>query len=89
MVHESSKIEFEKHYGGDGTWAKLFKANPSYIQSELLSDIDGQYILIDKWQNKHAYDSFRTDKKLDYERLSAELAHLYQTEEKIGCFSSL
>lgn len=81
--------EFELHYGREGTWARLFRQSPGYIETLLLKDRStaGHYLTVDRWHDEEAYLCFRTEFAEQYGRLDSECARLTTSEREIGAFS--
>lgn len=81
--------EFERHYGPDGTWARLFAQARGYIGTSLLADTTqaGRYLTIDRWTDEAAYRSFRADFSADYARLDRECERLTAGETWLGAFT--
>lgn len=54
-------IDFERLYGEEGDWVKLFNKYDDYIKTELLKDCSDteSYITIDYWKSKEAYQNFK------------------------------
>lgn len=53
--------EFERHYGPDGSWVKLFEQAAGYRGTVLLRDRAHplRYITIDTWESIEAYRRFQ------------------------------
>ncbi|WP_133500615.1 antibiotic biosynthesis monooxygenase family protein [Cognatilysobacter terrigena] len=83
--------EFERHYGPEGTWARLFLRAPGYIGTLLLMDpsTSGRYVTIDRWRDEAAFDAFRTTFATEYEQLDRECEHLTLREQALGVFDEV
>ena len=81
---------FEKAYGPDGGWARLFRTGEGYIGTELLRDQEtpGRYLTIDYWMSKRAFINFKKQKRAEYEALDRNCAALTQREKMLGEFES-
>jgi heme-degrading monooxygenase HmoA len=80
--------EFEKRYGPDGDWARLFRSAPGYIDTSLLFDLatPGRYLTIDRWQSQQAYDAFRSSQAAAYDALDGECENMTVGETFLGAF---
>jgi heme-degrading monooxygenase HmoA len=88
LVRPGSEAEFERHYGPHGTWARLFRASPGYIETLLLKDRDvpGRYLTVDRWRSEAAHAAFRAEHSRQYGQLDRALAHLAASERPLGSF---
>ena len=79
---------FEKIYGSDGDWARLFIQDESYIGTDLVHTLDGErtYITLDFWKSRHAYDDFRKRQLAKYKTLDQQCEDLTESEREIGTF---
>ena len=91
VVSKSSVLEFEKCYGPNGEWAKLFRRNAGYLKTELIKDkTDPQrYLTIDYWQSEKHYADFLAKYKFEYDELDRKFEALTVQETKIGVFSTV
>jgi heme-degrading monooxygenase HmoA len=87
-IAEDKIAGFERAYGPDGAWAKLFARSPEYLGTELLKDayVPGRYVTIDRWSNEEAFRAFRAKHDPDYEALDRASDSLTGTETRIGAF---
>ena len=76
-------VEFERHYGSGGTWARLFRRSPDYVRTDLLRSSSG-YLTLDWWTSRAAYDAFRVEHAARYAEIDAMCETLTTFEEKIG-----
>lgn len=75
---------FERRYGADGDWVRLFRRFPGYVGTELLRCEDGEYLTVDRWDTREAYDTFHRDGGEEYRRLDASCERLTASEVRIG-----
>ena len=62
--------EFERAYGSDGEWARLFARSPEYQGTELLHGASGRtYLTVDRWASEEAFTAFQDRYRGDYEAL--------------------
>ena len=90
-VKPEKKTEFEKLYGRDGDWVKLFKKNPDYIKTELINDINNNdlYLTLDYWKSKKAYFNFKEKSKNEFSEIDKKGEKLTLNEKHIGEFISI
>jgi hypothetical protein len=87
-VSRASESAFRQHYGPTGTWARLFRHSPAYIETLLLEDhaVSCRYLTIDRWQSEEAYLAFRSAFASQYEQLDNECEHLTLSERCLGAY---
>ena len=83
--------EFERAYGPSGEWALLFRRGDGYLGTELLrrSDDSREYITLDRWASRGAYEAFRARWSSEYRRLDGRLEELTEEEAPLGAFEAL
>lgn len=87
-VEPAFAAAFEVTYGPSGAWAQFFRAGAGYAGTDLLRDSTqaGRYLVIDRWTFAAAAESFLADHAADYVRRSADTAHHYLRETRLGTF---
>ena len=82
---------FERVYGPGGDWAKLFRSDSNYQETQLLHDLNrpATYLTMDFWASRQAYESFMASHAAEYERLDADGEELTLRERKIGWFEKV
>ena len=88
-VRPESVTQFESAYGRAGAWAKLFAACAGYVDTELLRDVDGSYLTIDRWQRQHDFDRFHAQHREAYAALDAVCDFWTLEETRLGVFETL
>ena len=85
-VASGREAEFERMYGADGDWARLFRRSDAYLGTELFRDTaDGvRYLTIDRWTSRGAYDTFLQTMRDDYVALDARGDALTLEETRLG-----
>ena len=80
---------FEKLYGPDGDWVKWFKTSSHYQSTELIKSTssDSEYVTIDRWDSKQAYDRFYQDGKDRFEEIDEIGDSLTEEETLLGSFT--
>ncbi|MBA2784488.1 MAG: antibiotic biosynthesis monooxygenase [Actinomycetota bacterium] len=83
--------EFERAYGPSGVWALLFRRDDGYLRTELLrrSDDPREYLTLDCWVSRAAYETFRARLGNEYRRLDGRLEELTEEETSLGAFEVL
>ena len=83
--------EFERAYGPSGEWALLFGHAEGYLGSDLLrrSEDPKEYLTLDRWVSRAAYQTFRARFGSEYRRLDGQLEDLTEEETPLGAFEVL
>jgi len=78
--------EFARQYGSDGTWVRLFRQHPGYIDTRLMQDRASplHYVTIDRWRNIEAYQDFRAKYAPQYDELDKLCQDLTTEEVSLG-----
>lgn len=81
--------EFERLYGPDGDWARLFRRHPGYLRTELHRDLGRprRYVTVDYWGSRQARDELRTRFEREWEELDARGERLSVAESHLGDFA--
>src|SRR5215470_4654741 len=89
-VKPGREERFERVYGADGEWVRLFRSDANYQGTRLLRDAsrDGIYLTIDTWRSREAYERFREAAAERYAAIDAECQGLTKSERHIGSFES-
>jgi heme-degrading monooxygenase HmoA len=88
QVREGMEKHFERVYGCEGDWARLFVQDESYIRTELIHHFNNarSYVTLDFWTSQEAYDKFRKERLADYKALDESCEDLTDSEREIGTF---
>jgi heme-degrading monooxygenase HmoA len=91
QVPPENEALFAQHYGAEGSWAKLFRRAPGYVETLLLKDraTPGRYVTVDRWENAAAFDSFRARFGEAYEELDRRCDALTVDERPLGAFEEI
>ena len=85
--------EFERAYGPSGQWARLFRREDGYLRTELLlrrsDDGSREYLTLDRWTSRAAYEAFRARRSEEYKQLDRRLGELTEEETLLGAFEVL
>ena len=87
-VKAGCEKKFEKVYGAEGTWAKLFARDTAYRGTRLVKDKERArvYLTLDFWETREAFEKFKKESAKEYERLDRECEGMTQREKKVGEF---
>jgi hypothetical protein len=85
-VKSGSEELFERTYGPDGEWARLFQRDARYGGTRLLRDLGAArvYVTMDSWESRAAYEEFRETFAAGYEELDRECRALTARERHLG-----
>jgi quinol monooxygenase YgiN len=88
-VRHGSEAEFRRHYGPDGTWVRLFRQAPGYLDTVLLEDLDrpATFLTVDRWRDEAAYRAFRQEFAREFADLDEQCAKLTENEVDLGRYS--
>lgn len=88
VVKQARQQEFERIYGPDGDWVRLFRSAPGYLGTELLRETGsaGVYLTLDHWASEEAFRSFRAQFGSAYTEMDERCQDLTTSEEEIGRF---
>jgi len=80
---------FEKVYGSDGAWVRLFARDAAYRGTRLVKDVERErvYLTLDFWNTREAYEKFKRENAAEYERIDKECEGMTVHERKIGEFA--
>jgi len=78
--------EFEREYGRDGVWARLFRAGEGYLGTELFRSLDhpARFVTVDRWSSRAAYDAFRVAREQEYAAVDTRCERLTRAEELVA-----
>ena len=87
-INPQTEAEFVKHYGPDGSWARLFREARGYIRTELMRDVSdpSRFVSFDYWQSEEEFTRFREQNRAEYERLDKKFDSLTEKETRLGEF---
>ena len=82
---EGRESEFEGAYGPSGEWALLFGRGDGYLGTELLrrSEDSTEYLTLDRWVSRAAYETFRSHFSNEYRRLDRLFEGLTEEETRL------
>jgi heme-degrading monooxygenase HmoA len=85
-VKPETAVIFERVYGAEGDWVRLFRTARGYLGTELFRSVatPGRYVTVDDWESLAAYDIFRARAGAAYAELDARCDDLTQTERLVS-----
>lgn len=83
-VRPGREKEFEELNGPGGEWAALFSSDPAYLNSALIRGGPGDYVTIDRWRSKLAYEQFLQKCRAKYVAIDIAASELTMAEALIG-----
>lgn len=91
QVKPEQQREFERAYGSNGVWVKLFRTGDGYLKTELHRDPEktGRYITLDFWRSREQYEKFKSESKPAYLEIDSKCEALTEGEQLLGEFSDV
>ena len=85
-VGEPQRAEFERRYGADGDWARLFRLADGYLGTQLLRDphAPGVYLTLDRWREAADFHAFLARFGAQYAALDEACDALTSEETDLG-----
>lgn len=90
-VRPGQAAAFERAYGPEGDWARLFRRSPAYRGTELLRDPEDPdlYLTLDRWTDASDFEAFKAGNGDDYRRLDQACEPFCTEERLVGRFAVL
>jgi heme-degrading monooxygenase HmoA len=87
-VRPGREAEFERRYGTDGDWVRLFRRGDGFVGTALLKDhtTAGRYLVTDTWRDAAAHRAFKANHAAAYAALDLECTALREDERCLGEF---
>lgn len=84
-VKSGSEALFERAYGREGEWVRLFRRDPRYRGTRLLRDVRRErvYVTIDEWESREAYEEFLEKCAEEYVEIDERYEGLTVRETKL------
>jgi heme-degrading monooxygenase HmoA len=85
-VCEGCEIQFEQAYAANGEWVRLFRTGSGFVRTELTRNAQNgrQYVTLDYWMSKQAYEEFRKRHEVEYGLIDARCERLTEREVELG-----
>jgi hypothetical protein len=89
VVRADAVEAFERAYGPDGDWARLFAAHDGFRGTVLLRDLSRprRYLTVDSWDTVEQRAGMLASARAEYERLDGECSALTESERELGAFA--
>ncbi|WP_136709551.1 antibiotic biosynthesis monooxygenase [Agromyces sp. H66] len=87
-VASARREAFERAYGADGDWARLFARGDGFLEVVLLADaaVPGRYLTIDRWRDAASFERFQAEHGDAYAALDDDLANVSGRGTRVGGF---
>jgi len=89
-VKPGSEEKFEKVYGAEGAWARLFGQDVAYRGTRLVKDVERVrvYLTLDFWETRETYEKFKRENAAEYRRIDRECEGMAVREIRVGEYES-
>ena len=89
-VKRGSEELFERQYGPEGEWVRLFRRDARYRGTRLLRDVGAErvYVTMDMWESRTAYEEFREKWAEEYAQIDEKCEMLTSAETQLSEFES-
>jgi heme-degrading monooxygenase HmoA len=89
-VKSGSEELFERTYGPEGQWARLFRRDTQYCGTRLLREAGAErvYVTMDSWESRAAYEEFRRKYAAEYEELDRKCEGMTVSEKHLGGYEA-
>lgn len=90
-VHPGQAAEFERVYGPEGDWARLFRRSPGYRGTELLRDPQDpeRYLTLDRWDDASDFEAFKSEHGEEYRAFDRVCEPFCAEERLLGSFTTV
>lgn len=88
-VKPGSEELFEKAYGAEGEWVRLFRRDARYRGTPWLKDVGAAriYVTVDTWESPAAYEEFRAKFAEQYAEIDGKCEGLTIAEKHLAEFA--
>ena len=85
-VQAAAAAEFERFYGADGAWARLFSSSDGFEGTELFVSVStvGRYLTVDRFRDEASWRRFQAEHREAYLAMDAESAGLTVRERELA-----
>ncbi len=79
---------FERAYGPEGNWVRLFRRDARYRGTRLLPEVGRErvFITIDQWESREGYEEFRKKWAAEYAEIDRKCEGLTVSEIQLASF---
>jgi hypothetical protein len=87
-VKPGCEERFEKVYGPEGDWVRLFQKDSHHDQTRLVRDAfrRGGYLTMEFWQSRGAFEKFMAGHRAEYQEIDAIGEEMTVKERRVGWF---
>jgi heme-degrading monooxygenase HmoA len=87
-VKPGSEKLFERAYGPEGAWVRLFRRDGRYRGTRLLRDVARErvYVTMDSWESRAAYEAFREKFAAEYAEMDQKCEGMTLSENHLGAY---
>lgn len=91
IVRPERLEEFRAGYGTEGEWVRLFRRDPEYIRTHLLTDCDDplHFMTIDIWSSREARDALRERYPEEFDAIDRRYQSCTVRETHLGDFDGI
>lgn len=84
-VRAGSAADFERIYGQDGAWARLFSRAEGFIGTELYRAVEtpGRYVTVDAFTDDASWQRFLLEHRVAYDDLDRQSSELTLGEQEL------
>ena len=85
-VKPGSEELFERTYGPEGEWARLFLRDGRYRVTRLLRAVGAErvYVTVDEWESRAAFEEFKKKFAAEYTELDRKCEGMTASEKCLG-----
>jgi hypothetical protein len=85
LVADEHLADFEREYGRDGSWARLFATSAGFVDTVLYADtaMPGCYLTVDRFESAAAWDRFQEENASSYAELGERLGLLTVEQQEL------
>ena len=86
QVRAGQESQFEKAYGPDGAWARLFRQGKGYLGTQLArnSDHPRRYVTLDFWDSPDSYTAFKQQHSAEYKAMDEGCEAFTESERELA-----
>ena len=90
-VKEGQETDFERVYGPEGDWVRLFGKGQGFVGTELLrsSDQPSEFVTADRWRSQGDFEKFRGHNLDAYKAVDEQCADFTHQETLLGMFNTI
>ena len=87
-VKPGRERDFVRVYGREGAWVRFFRKSSGYLGTELREPDSpgGEFETTDRWISRAAFESFKRENRVEYNKIDKHCESLSTDEVKVGEF---